>query len=827
MRKKLNLNHWIIGFGSLFIAILISSAAVRSDTPWKDLDVQLFIEIGNDPVGDFMDAEETVERGRFIQYKIVVTNTGSTSHFDLNVLMNTPQYMSYVPESTRNADSGQKLEDIQGVSPLQVGLRVDSLYPGDSTSYILQYQVTVPEGVKDDPVYTLGWASATGKYSVLPVISEPVETVISGEPRATLNVLYEAAPPAGDQVFSESNILYIYNVHNVGGLPASGIVFQPIQPDHTTCSQDCEGTTIPKLEPNRMETFMMSVQVNEDIEGVTEIINPGYDLNANEIEFIEHREPIVHPTGMPGETAETDFIVEIEQVPNIILNSPNGQPRPDKGDLSETVYEFWYEGRKKQYTYPNLSSNGKYIFREGAEYCSFEYPHKFNTHTYAYNSHMKEALCEDHISKCGLKDSSILFSVNTTLPQSAPRLVFTVNEKTYNYGEGYQTGFINGYMQNGGRFNLPDMFTESRAVENGANGIVGTTVNATVSEDKWQYVKYDTFDCPCPGEGCYIKVPRYRWEKVSSEEVPLNDTDETNITVYTSTAWLKTEGGHMGTNEQFTNNAQTDANVVDLGNPVIKPNFLTPSDAYTPPGETNAEYMIFGNNGTGAMVSESGDSWMQEGAEFPYLQRGEVYDREENPRNFAQDLIDRQMYGQVKVNELPQEITDDIDLGDDLVWLVSGDLTIGRVGGPDIVFKGGQSRIYVTGTVTINSNIVYETSVAGSYNDITVVRLDAENIFIDGSVTNLELMLLARGEFRSGVSKKQLRILGDVIAGQAIWERQPLNELNPTEFNKPSEHVIEDMRKYVIPAPGDTTVPDDYNIWRQVNPATGKVLDAY
>ena len=66
-----------------------------------------------------------------------------------------------------------------------------------------------------------------------------------------------------------------------------------------------------------------------------------------------------------------------------------------------------------------------------------------------------------------------------------------------------------------------------------------------------------------------------------------------------------------------------------------------------------------------------------------------------------------------------------------------------------------------------------------------------------------------------------------MIAQKANWERQPLDEISPTEFNKPSEYIIEDMRKYVVPVPGYTTVPDDYNIWRQVNPATGETLDAY
>ena len=95
------------------------------------------------------------------------------------------------------------------------------------------------------------------------------------------------------------------------------------------------------------------------------------------------------------------------------------------------------------------------------------------------------------------------------------------------------------------------------------------------------------------------------------------------------------------------------------------------------------------------------------------------------------------------------------------------------------------------------------------------------------TVTDLNIYLSARNTFSSGKSDKQLRILGDVIAREAVWERTPLLEENPTEFNKPSEYLIEDFRKYVIPPPGDAELPDDRNVWRQVNPSTGQVLDSY
>lgn len=394
-------------------------------------------------------------------------------------------------------------------------------------------------------------------------------------------------------------------------------------------------------------------------------------------------------------------------------------------------------------------------------------------------------------------------------------------------------------MKNGAIFPIPDLadphsLTESRAVENGTTGIVSTNVGFSFSEDKWVYTPtgsaflcWHTYSC---GRRCRRRDPLYRpiytWVKNPSAYSE-SASASTDITVYTSTAWLKTEKGHVGTNAEITNGGDTQANYVDLGIPGFE-NLLTPSSNYTPPGETNADYMIFGKNGTGSFQSASGDAYKKTGTTFPYLQRGDAYDRGNHPRDFYQDMLVREKYGQVVSDRLPSAIYDSIDLGDGLVWSNTEDLTIGQAGIDDtVIIQGGQSRIYTTGDAYINGNIKYAASTGSHYNDITSLRIDARNIYVSGEVTDLEAMLLARDSFHSGVSKKQLRILGDVIARQSFWEREPLSEINPIEFNKPTEHLIEDLRKYIIPAPGDAELPDDYNVWRQVNPSSGQTLDSY
>lgn len=828
---------------AIIMALLLFAVRVHSDTPWEDIQAKLSIEIGNGSE-DFADEAETIEKGHIITYKLEVTNNGTDTHSGLTALFEAPDYMTYVEGSTYYfpdmSASPTVLTDMGGNSPLALGYAMSDLFAGDTAFFTVQYRVQVPDGVKDDTLYTLAWADVLGKYSVTPIVSNLIETTISGEAKANLSVLPEPNPPAGSSVNGGMGIDYNYRVKNVGGLSATGIAFTPKIPEHTTCFTGCETQYPGDLVSGQEVMVTMHVQVDTDLQGVTEIINIGYDLSYNELQTsIENRTQIIHPIGMGTGPGEGDFIVTIRQEPNIILNSANGAARPDKGDLTETVYELFYRGRHLPNTFPSVNGaeSRTYTFGCGIPYT---YPQTWGANTYAYNS--TGGGCED-IYQCSPQSTSIQFSVSTALPTNAPRLEFnngaTSNVKPFSYGQ--STNEINGYMKEGLLFTLPRIFNESWAKENGASGIVNTEVNALVTEDYYQYLDSGEDEyigsCSC-GEDCSYPVYRdiYVWKRTSQTPITLTDKDSTDITVYTSTAWLKTEGGHIGTNDRFTNDESTSANIVDLGTGLgMKPQFPTPSDTYTPLdpdnspfAKTNSEFMIFGKNGTGAMKSDKGADWLVTGTAFPFLEEGEAYDRPEanNPRDYTSDLLEKQKYGEVKTDELPSVLTGIVDIGDGVVWYRTGDLTIGDAGG-EVVFKGGQSRIYVDGDVHVKANVSLQSSSGRSYNDITSLRIDAKNIYVDGSVTNLELMLLARGEFHSGVSKNQLRILGDVIAQSAIWEREPLLEVDPTEFNKPSEYIIEDMRKYVVPVPGDATIPDDYNIWRQVNPATGETLDAY
>lgn len=881
----------------LFILLLFAFVSIaNADTVFEDIKVELGIEIGNG-VEDYADKDLVIEKGRFVTYRIKVKNSGSNSHNDLLLLMNTPLYMEYIPDSTvmqnENFSYSYPIPDIDEYSSLEIGYDM-SLSAGEELIIELQFQVVVDEEIKDDSLYTFAFASVFGEHSAIPVLSEAIETTISGEAKPTIQGTVEVSPDIETQVIPGMTITYTYDLHNIGGIATSDMTLVTNIPENTTCISGCGEITLDSLDPNGSISHEMIVQVNPDITGVPEITGGSAYVIGDNFEQFDFPEEIVHSTNESSSGSDQelgDFILIINQVPNVVLNSADGvYARPDGADRSETQYVYYYQGRGQTYTYPTIKNDTTDFFPGSHDQCQRSYPYKRGSSmTYSYNSANTPipADCEDR-SGCPLiiESTPVVFNITTTIPEYSPEFVFTENSKDIIYPREsdeeratqittYDVPFeTNSFMRYGTSDNfMPinnERITEIRGVRNGSYGIVDTAVNAVVVEELWQYQQYTTRECTyhyeCGDETCHgtIDVPYYHWVRYPSNVyLPSPDgtkaTDEANISVYTSTAWLKTQGGHIGTNGSFTNE-DGEFNKVDLityadqtgedihawDNEYIRTSHLTKSLEYTPPGEFNAEYFVFGNLGVGEMKTSCGkegeaeancDDWYVEGTEFPFLQRGDAYDRENNPRNYdnlddpennPSDLINREKFGEVRTNELASHLSGTVELGDDIVWHNTGDITIGSEEMDDVVtFSGGQSRIYTEGDVYIKADIKYETSSSSNYNDITSVRIDARNIYVDGEVEDLEVMLLAREGFHSGVSKKQLRILGDVIAKNTFWEREPLLEYDVEEVNKPSEYIIEDMRKYIVPAPGDTELPDDYTIWRQVNPATGEVLDSY
>ena len=333
--------------------------------------------------------------------------------------------------------------------------------------------------------------------------------------------------------------------------------------------------------------------------------------------------------------------------------------------------------------------------------------------------------------------------------------------------------------------------------------------------------------------------------------IPQIASDKDYITVLTSVAWLQTKYGNLGFGTNFwqTTPSSGDPNLVNLGDKIVP----TEMKFYTPPNEYNADLFIYSPDGNDPLLSRLGSTGkitfgsLEQGfitspttESSLQLSRGEAYDRANYPREYYDDLLNREVFGEViRLNSgstLPPGMTrngNEFYLGSsatfasDTIYYLKGNLTIGSPTTNKVIINGGKARLFVEGNVSILSNIAYAKKSDTDLSNIPSLRVHAtNNISISPNVTDIELMMLAEKEFHSGRSDKQLRILGDVIAYKTFWERAPLNEERENEdmINKPSEIIYEDFRKYILTPPGDKKLPDTGHMWREVNPSTGRPI---
>ena len=332
----------------------------------------------------------------------------------------------------------------------------------------------------------------------------------------------------------------------------------------------------------------------------------------------------------------------------------------------------------------------------------------------------------------------------------------------------------------------------------------------------------------------------------------------------TSVAWLQTRFGHMGfgTSNFWKDppSKEGDPNLVKLDDKTVPVKRLD----YSPPGQSNADFFVMSPDGNDIMTSRMGEKgkiaignadrvFTKDGK----LLHGEPYDRKNNPRDFMDDLLNREFFGKVvrvnylgadklmplglvKVSEGNYRTENWLKLAPDTVYHIKGKLTIGNPDNADIIdadtkvitrpsvtISGGKARLMVEGNIDIVDNVKYKEKsphpISGMVNIPSVRAHATDTIRISPNVTAIELMMLAEKEFHSGRSTKQLRILGDVITYTAYWEREPLKGPRGEEepINKPSELIYEDMRKYLLTPPGDQKLWDIQNVWREVSPGTG------
>ncbi|MDF2379368.1 MAG: hypothetical protein P1V18_04065 [Candidatus Gracilibacteria bacterium] len=657
--------------------------------------------------------------------------------------------------------------------------------------------------------------------------------------------------------------------------------------------------------------YRYSVRIDSDAP-VNQISHPGHTVTYADESGISKSltiEGLTHKVSFVSKS-DSDFSHDISLDRRTVVNSSDeGSLRNDQADKSEIIHTIKYIGRKEQGGPENVipyDENGS-VLQTGQNiafsHCQSAYsgfserndPRRYETRDgntlilYRTNQSTSDDIFS---SFSGMPKESLQFDIVSTLPSTRPAMKTRSGQNTetlsYTLGPSIVTGPDSGqenltefhlFMMYGGeivdnfleingtktasmKLNNTEMFAyKDGETDSSANGVISTTnTSQEIFEERWVFRELPkifnniqgSIQCEksCPGDYCQTRsAPVYplRWQLLSPSKIVLTDTDKDYITALSSVAWLKTRNGNIG----FGGNAWSAAgtpNKVDLGDK----SFDIEMKLYTPPLETNSDFLIYAPDNTvnlksrlnwGGYVSDSSseqgfvDNPWEEGKKIP--RRGDAYDRDETafPRNYYEDLLQREIYG--KVIEVDSDrpawinpptgteyttattLTPEIDT----IYHIKGNLIIGSVGITTTI-SGSKARIIVDGNVEIRGNVKYGTN-SGPLENLPSMRLHSlNNIVIHPSVTDVEMMMLAEGEFHSGRSDQQLRILGDVITYKAFWERAPLkNQRNEDEdINKPSELIVEDYRKYLLTPPGDKKLPDIGYMWREVNPSTGRPI---
>lgn len=143
---------------------------------------------------------------------------------------------------------------------------------------------------------------------------------------------------------------------------------------------------------------------------------------------------------------------------------------------------------------------------------------------------------------------------------------------------------------------------------------------------------------------------------------------ETTVNVAGSTGWWRTRNGDVHTNNAITSDG-TSANTYNLGDGYGS--VKSAPKSYTPPGSYHSDYFVSTNSSTSNLSSKR--AWYTI-RELPFG-KGTVYDREKNPRDYYSDMLDKQKFGEVVRDGLPNPVRS-MDLGLNKIYYYPGDLTL-------------------------------------------------------------------------------------------------------------------------------------------------------
>ncbi len=395
---------------------------------------------------------------------------------------------------------------------------------------------------------------------------------------------------------------------------------------------------------------------------------------------------------------------------------------------------------------------------------------------------------------------------------------------------------------------FPKSHFKSFALNNGLRTI-NTNIKINMWRSSWKYSK-KTKNLNCRYEKlvwetttqhtAIYPVIYFEWDRISNNNIVLNWDDSSDIEILSSTAWIKTQDGFVGTNQWTTSEGTTSNEFTwewDNDLEIIS----KPKD-YAPFWDSNADFMIFSSTPANRKddfdfetfeFSTSANTWtwndwfFNTTDDLSFITDSSYTQDLDN--NLFSEVIDFNKYCSGTCHPRYWNITRnwnnfiinwELKLIKDKIYHFDWNVEF-----QNTVVSWSNGRIYTTWDITITWDIKYMNSTYNNITNITNLRLDAENITVAPEVTNIEAQLLARDTFSSWTTRDQLRILWDIIAEKTHFERQPTSTQNFVN-NPSSELIIEDFRKILLPSPWDN-IKNNSMKWWHVNPFTWDYIDFY
>jgi len=485
-------------------------------------------------------------------------------------------------------------------------------------------------------------------------------------PDEDITPLLTANPVWGSNVDQWDFIEYTVDYSNTWTSSFSWAVLCPRMSDteETTCEiGQCSEFEFIDLKSWETWSFSYSVKIKNtvsDWDVLPEQCSISYWNSVKNTNIVNHNISLSSQT-----VSWWDFYFTFETRPKLI-NSPDWNPRPDYLDQDSIRYDMNYIWSQHPTMYPESSNPWTYSYWSVNCWPS-SLPYKPNSYTYVANSSSTSPK-----SSFNLPSKDLVWQINTVIPSSKPKTIlhsWSLNP-TYSQTESW----LNDWFKNWWTYYMPTDTTVHRAIENGTNWTITSVATTSLPVQKWQYIPYANARCSywCGEDStCHRSYNLYRREVVSTVNYPYSDDMIWNVTVAWSSWWLKTQWWHVHTNNNLTED-WTSSNTYNLWGGLT--NVVSSPKLYSPPWSAHGDYIVSTNTNTTNLKSNK--NWYA--VRDLKLWHWYIYDRNDNARDFYDDILNKKMFWDVKTeseNNLANPLWD-FDMEMNNIYYYPWDLTI-------------------------------------------------------------------------------------------------------------------------------------------------------